>query len=358
MALKTKPLSKPVPLSTPLTSDAAALGPPVTPFERLQLMSSATFENLVCEWVGALGQYARIEQLAGSGDSGLDVVGFASPTEEDPWDLFQCKHYDHPLSPSEFWLELGKLVFYTFSGEYSVPRRYHLVASQGVGPSLSKLLRKPDELRALLLAAWDSKCCKKITSTREILLETALKSHIDNFDFRIVTAVSPHTIITDLRKLPVYPTYFGGGLSERPPVPNPPSTLTAHETNYVRALLDAYEDRLGTTLGSLQDLHGNDLVNHFTRSRCEFYSAESLREFSRDNVQPGTFDSLLDEMHSGVVDVVQAQHPNAFERVLAVVKQAKAMQFTANALGVRTYAADKGGMCHQLANDHTLRWRP
>jgi hypothetical protein len=130
-----------------------------------------------------------------------------------------------------------------------------------------------------------------------------------------------------------------------------------NETNYVRALLDAYEDRLGTTLSTLQDLQHPDLGDHFTRSRREFYSAESLREFSRDNVQPGTFESILEEVHSGVVDVVQAQHSNAFERVLAVVKQAKALQFTANALGVRTYAADKGGMCHQLANDQKLRWR-
>ena len=358
MALKTKQLRKPAPPASPLTPDVALLGPRVTPIEHLLLMSAGSFENLVCEWVASLGEYARIEQLAGSGDSGLDVVGFVSPTDEDPWDCLQCKHYDHPFTPSEFWGELGKLLFYTFSGEYSVPRRYRLVASQGVGPALSKLLRKPELLRANLLAEWDSKCRKKITATQEVVLDDALKKHIDNFDFRIVSAVSPLTIINDLRNTPVFPTYFGGGLPERPPVPGPPTDLAAIETNYVRALLDAYEDRLGTTLTSLQDLQHKDLADHFTRSRREFYSAESLREFSRDNVQPGTFASLLDEVHSGVVDVEQAQHTNAFERVLAVVQQAKALQFTANALGVRMYTADKGGMCHQLANGQKLRWRP
>ena len=74
--MKTKPLAKPAPPACPLTPDAALLGPRVTPIEHLQLMSAGIFENLVCEWVASLGEYARIEQLAGSGDSGLDVVGF------------------------------------------------------------------------------------------------------------------------------------------------------------------------------------------------------------------------------------------------------------------------------------------
>jgi hypothetical protein len=182
-------------------------------------MSAATWENVVYEWVYSLGQHARVEKFAGSGDTGLDVVAFESATDEDPWDSFQCKHYDHPLAPSEIWIEFGKLVYYTFSGEYSVPRRYHLVAPQGVGTALSKLLHKPELMRANLLAEWDSKCRKKITTTHEIVLDDALKKHIDNFDFRIVTAVSPHTIIADLRKTPVFPTYFGGGLPERPPYP-------------------------------------------------------------------------------------------------------------------------------------------
>ena len=45
------------------------------------------------------------------------------------------------------------------------------------------------------------------------------------------------------------------------------------------------------------------------------------------------------------------------ERVLAVVKQAKALHITSNALIKVTRPADQGGMCHQLANDFRLRWR-
>ena len=358
MALKTKPFPKPVPPDSPIGPDAAVMGPRVTPLEHMQLMSPATWENVTCEWVHALRLHARIEKYAGSGDQGLDVVAFASVTDDEPWDSYQCKHYDHKLAPSDIWTELGKLVFYTHVGEYTVPRRYHLVAPHGPGTALSKLLHKPKKVREGLLKEWDSKCRTKITSTHDVVLDDGLKKYIGDFDFSIVTAVSPHTIINDLRNVPaVFLLYFGGGIGERGPIPAPPPQVQASETNYVRALLDAYEHRLGSTLASPSDLTHQDLGEHLARSRQEFYSAESLRTFSRDNVPHGTFESLLDDVHNGVVDVEQAKHPDAVERVLAVVKHAKALQLTSNALIKVTKPADRGGMCHQLANDRRLRWR-
>lgn len=358
MALKTKPFPKPAPPPSPISPDAALMGPRVTPLEHMQLMSAEAWENLTCEWVYSLGLHARIEKYAGSGDQGLDVVAFESTTHDEPWDSYQCKHYDHMLAPGDIWTELGKLVYYTYSGEYSVPRKYHLVAPHGPGTALSKLVHKPAQVRDRLIGAWDDKCRSKITSKHEVALTGGLKKHIENFDFGIVTAVSPHTIVNDLRKAPaVFLLYFGGGIGDRGPVPAPPLDVQTHETNYVRALLDAYEHRLGSTLASPTDLTHQDLGEHFGRSRQEFYSAESLRAFSRDNVPQGTFESLLDDVHCGVVDVEQAQHTDAVERVLAVVKHAKVLQLTSNALIKVTKPSDLGGMCHQLANDKRLRWR-
>lgn len=359
MALKTKPLAKPSPPASPLTPDAALLGPRVTPIEHMQLVSSDVWENLTCDWLYSLRLHARIEKYAGSGDQGLDVVAFESATSDAPWDSYQCKHYDHKLAPGDVWTELGKLVYYTFHGEYSVPRRHHFVAPQGPGTELSKLLHKPELVREGLIENWEKKCQAKITSKQNIQLDDDLKKYIDGFDFGIVSAVSPHAIIADLRKAPaVFIQYFGGGITkERDPVSSPPTEVQAFETNYVRALLDAYEHRLGTSLPAPSDLTHQDLGAHFARSRQEFYSAESLREFSRDSVPTGTFESLLDDVHSGVVDVEQAQHADAVERVLAVVKQAKALHITSNALIKVARPADQGGMCHQLANDFRLRWR-
>lgn len=359
MALTTKPLAKPAPRESPLTPDAALLGPRVTPIEHMQLMSADMWENLTCEWLYSLGRHPRIEKYAGSGDQGLDIVAFDAATTDEPWDSYQCKHYDHKLAPGDIWTELGKLVYYTFRGEYSVPRSHNFVAPHGPGTDLSKLLHKPELIREGLLESWEKKCRTKITSKQEIPLDDDLKKHIGGFNFGIVAAISPHAIIADLRNAPaVFIQYFGGGLTkERAPVAAPPPEVQPIETNYVRALLDAYEHRLGTSLTTQSDLTHQDLGAHFARSRREFYSAESLREFSRDSVPVGTFESLLDDVHSGVVDVEQAQHTDAVERVLAVVKQAKALNITSNALIKVTRPADQGGMCHQLANDFRLRWR-
>lgn len=358
MPLTTRPLK---PATTPkgaLELDIAATGPAIPPIERLRYMSPTNWEDFVLEWASSLkSKYARVEKHSGSGDLGLDVIGFESGASEDPWDNYQCKHYDHPLRPSEIWLELGKLSFYTYRGDYSVPRQYTFVAPQGAGTSLAKLLRKPEETKARLLVEWDKYCRTRISSTQEVTLDASLRKHIEDFDFRIVTAIPPLTLIDEHRQTPYFAYRFGGGLPSRAPVKLPPVDPGPVETTYVRALLDAYEDRLGAPVQSHQDLMDDFLQGHFARSRREFFSAESLREFSRDNVPPGTFEDLLDNIHDGVVDVEQAQHADAVERVLAVVKHAKAIQLTANALVARTYSADRGGMCHQLANEMRLRWR-
>ena len=70
----------------------------------------------------------------------------------------------------------------------------------------------------------------------------------------------------------------------------------------------------------------------------------------------GTFDQLLDEVHDGVVDVVEGKHFDAVERVLQTVKQAKGLQLSANSLVSRILTTDRGGMCHQLANALRLWW--
>src|SRR5262245_2941911 len=132
MTAGTKPL-RPVVTPPPLSPDAAATGPLIPPLDMLRLMSSGQWEDFVFEWAhGALkAQYARVEQSAGSGDMGRDIIAFASSAADDPWDNYQCKHYDHRLMPTDIWVELGKLAHYTHTGAYTVPRAYYFVAPQG-----------------------------------------------------------------------------------------------------------------------------------------------------------------------------------------------------------------------------------
>jgi len=44
-----------------------------------------------------------------------------------------------------------------------------------------------------------------------------------------------------------------------------------------------------------------DLKDHFSESRIQFYSAESLRVFSRDTLPPGEFKKLQDEFYGGIM---------------------------------------------------------
>jgi hypothetical protein len=71
---------------------------------------------------------------------------------------------------------------------------------------------------------------------------------------------------------------------------------------------------------------------------------------------PGAFEELQDELHGGIKDEVRKNHPDGYQRVLAVVQTAKLLPITDHALKARLSLLDKGGICHQLANDKKVRW--
>src|SRR5204863_2847658 len=136
-------------------------------------------------WASSLrDSYERVARFGGSGDQGIDVIGFVSNKGFDgEWDNYQCKRYDHRLHPSDIWVELGKIVYYSYKKEYSVPRKYYFVASQDAGTTLQKLLANPDALKAELRANWSKYCEGQITSTSKIPLEGELLAWFENFDF-------------------------------------------------------------------------------------------------------------------------------------------------------------------------------
>lgn len=348
----------PVPMDpTPVGADGVFSGPPIPPVERIRLYSSAEWEAFVQEWVNSLNtQYTLVEKCAGSGDMGRDVIAMARDSE-DLWDNYQCKHYNHPLMPTDIWSELGKLVYYTAIGEYTYPRRYFFVGPQGAGTTLSRLLHKPDNLRAGLIDAWEKHVRTKITVTAAIELNAPLREYLDRLDFSIFEAIPPLRIVDGHNKTRWHVARFGGGLPSRPEAPLPPPQVAPTETNYVRQLFDAYQEHLESPVGSESDLGHHPMIKeHFGDARREFYSAESLRAFSRDTLPPGEFDRLQDDVESGIRDDVRASHADGYERVLAVVKTARVLQLNGHALIGRITVRDRGGICHQLANDDRVRW--
>lgn len=137
--------------------------------------SAEQWEEFVTEWASSLTRsYAKVEHVPGAGDKGRDIICLVSePQRAGQWDNYQCKHYDRPLYPSDVWLELGKLCFYTHNGDYPMPRVYRFVAPHDVGTTLNHLLQHPDQLRAQLIAEWPNKCERHITASSVVIAQTS-----------------------------------------------------------------------------------------------------------------------------------------------------------------------------------------
>src|SRR5271165_5893952 len=77
--------------------------------------------------------------------------------------LYQRKHYDSKLDTSAAAAEIGKVLYYTSIGDYSIPREYWFVTHLGATSPLQDLLDDPEKLRKFTLRQWDKYCSKKIT---------------------------------------------------------------------------------------------------------------------------------------------------------------------------------------------------
>ncbi|MGY8632694.1 restriction endonuclease [Bradyrhizobium sp. 14AA] len=83
-------------------------GPAIPPIERVKIFSATQWEECVDEWASSMPGYKLVERAGGAGDMGCDVIATVDPSDKNsPWDNYQCKHYDHALTPSDIWLELG-----------------------------------------------------------------------------------------------------------------------------------------------------------------------------------------------------------------------------------------------------------
>src|SRR5436853_447556 len=127
----------------------------IEPAKRIATFSAAEFEIFSRQWAYEYlktisGKYSQVEGAPGAGDKGRDIVAWIDPagTPSRRWDSYQCKHYDHPLWPTNAWIELGKLCYYTQIGAYTVPVNYYFVALQGLGADLLDLVSNPDNLRS------------------------------------------------------------------------------------------------------------------------------------------------------------------------------------------------------------------
>lgn len=348
-----------VPASPPdVRVDHAATGAYVPPIQRVKLFSPAEWEQLVQEWAHSLkSQYHSVWRCGGAGDMGRDVIAHvAEPALGGDWDNYQCKHYDHPLAPSDVWLELGKLMHYTYVSAYTVPRRYNFIAPHDVGIKLVKLFQKPDQLRVELMKKWDDECREDI-GVDPVPLTPELKKHIEAYPFDTIGFKPVLQLIEEHSKTQWHVHRFGGGLPIRPAAQQPPVQPAVSELLYLRQLFLAYGDHKKSEVSDASKLSAwQNLSDHYTLSRRSFYSAESLLEFSRDHLPEGEYERLQDELCDGIQESYLAQYADGYQKVLATTAAAIQVQITDHALTTVLQPADRRGICHQLVNAKRLRW--
>jgi len=344
-----------------ITAQQIAIGKPILPIDRIKLMSPDEWEALIEEWLERTQKYDshKIERLGGSGDMGIDVIAYITNPKDDPenyeWDCYQCKRYDKPLNPSSMWIEFGKIIYYSFIGEYPVPKCYYLIGTHGIGTSLKKYLIDANKLKSELMTQWDSKCKNDISNTTSIPLEGAFLDYFKKFDFKIFNKVEPKIVVEGHKKHVNHLLRFGGGLPSRQNLPIPDIEVDK-ELRYIKQLVKAYDSDSDAKINGVNEIL-KPYERHFTDSRKSFYKAEELRVLTRDNLlSEEIFMNLKDEIYDGVVNTVEETHDNGLKKAKAVEDKAVGIKIESNPLRETCQTIDKKGICHHLVNDEKISW--
>jgi hypothetical protein len=349
----------PIPKQGLYTADHVVYGIPIPKTKRIELFSPDEWEEFTEEWASSLKpNYYKVMRFAGSGDKGLDVVGFISDdTFEGGWDNYQCKHYNKALTPSVIWVEIGKIIYYTFKGYFPPPQKYYFIGSKGIGTKLGKLLASPDNLKIECKDNWQKYCENEISKNFTATLKGDLLGYFENFDFSVFSSKSLVDLITGHFNTPFHAVRFGGGFPARPKPEEPPSEITITESRYIEQIYEAYSDYAGELIYDIKSIEKRpELKADFLRQRERFYHAESLRNFARDTVPSGTHEDLQDDVYQGVVDTCESKHDDGFKRMRATITLAGQISISSSPLATVTKVKDKQGICHQLANDNRLIW--
>lgn len=219
-------------------------------------------------------KYGFVKQLGGAGDGGRDVEARLTPAlSERQWDLYQGKHYDHALTPTDVFKELVKFFKHLEAKTYPAPRHYYLCAPRGVGNDLHNLLSKPDAFKRRLLEDW--RAGKTGLKGRESELTPELENLVQSFDFKAILECQTRDIL-DWHALDQKAHFdlfgFEGVRGDDPLAPDSPA---ANEQVYIEELLKVYSEWSGKPI-TLDELFASDTcAEHFQSHRTLFYCAEA-----------------------------------------------------------------------------------
>ncbi|MGF6178849.1 ABC-three component system protein [Ensifer sp. 4252] len=340
------------------------VGLPVKPIDRLALFSADDFERFVLEWADDylaknVPDVTDVQQRGGSGDKGRDiVVWFGQPGSPDRyWHLYQCKRYSTALGQGKAVAEIGKVLYFVWRGDFSLPKGYWFVTRKGVTNDLQDLIDH-NKLGTYLIENWDEHCAGSIVSKKKIELEGDFLKFVRAIDFSLIRVKQPLEILSEHAQTKYHKFVFGAPLVDRPKPTLPPSVIDAKEQGYVRQLYDVIGELTGTDVQKESDFEGHKKSSLlFKRSRASFYSAEGLKELARDQMDDVKyFDDLLERFETGLYYTFSGPTPNGYERLSATVKAAQLQQIDGHVLRDHMSPLDREGVCHHLANSGAVTW--
>ncbi len=332
----------------------------VMPIDRVHIMDEDTFEQFVTEWLYGCkkSQYEVVQRIGGAGDKGRDVI---AKNKDGSIDVYQCKHYISALSPSQFYVELGKLCYYTYKKEIPIPRYYYIIASNDIGPSLETLINAPQSVGQMLIENWSNSCQNKISRANPVTLDDGLKNYISSFDFSILKSYPIAKIIDEYLETQYGVLRFGGRAFKKPDLIAPPEVIEYNEMTYISALLDVYSEELNTSIKNVEELKAHSkCYEKFVRHRKDYYSAETIRRFVRDTFTTSDeFNCLEKEIYDGIIDVYEDDYESGTKRLRAVLSQAVRINTEKSLLDRKLNCignSERKGVCHMLTDKKGLRW--
>lgn len=323
------------------------------PYERVKSYDDKEFELFIREWVVSLKNKYQVRGFGGAGDKGRDVV---AKDENNHYSYYQCKHYDHPLTPSDMLPEFGKLVYYTYNGEIPLPHEYYILAPMDIGPKLNDLIDNPSEINRIVIEKWDSNCRTRITK-EPIALDSGIKSYIEKFDFSIIKTKSMLEVIEEHKSTAFYAFRFGGGLTiKRDRHIIVPDVVQKYETVYIQKYLAAISEKEKVSIDTISELEQRfpQYMKNLKVHRERFYSAENLKAFaSKHLLTSDYFEDLAEDIYYGIYDFLGKFYSDGFERLNDVMAQVVRIDLNHNLLSKYdlVHPQDRQGICHQLANE-------
>lgn len=143
----------------------------------------------------------------------------------------------------------------------------------------------------------------------------------------------------------------------------PQDTFDDHEMIYITELLAAYADEEGILEIPKENLEKYPKYKkNFERQRKDYYSAETIRQSSRDTLGLGEtdeFNDLKEETYDGIIDVHEDNYSSGFERLNSVMRHVTTVQLNKSLLTQLPgwiSNSEKKGFCHMLVNDGQIKW--